>query len=108
LATEAVAEEIGRHLPRLAAKRGLDPAALFAALGVMPIEWQPASAYADRREESEALIFARDPDDWPTVALALALGLPIWTQDKDHEVAGIPLFTTGALLDALRGTYGAE
>jgi predicted nucleic acid-binding protein len=44
----------------------------------------------------------RDPDDWPTVALALKLDLPVWTQDKDHTDAGIEVFTTGDLLDALR------
>ncbi len=41
-----------------------------------------------------------NPDDWPTVALKL--DLPVWTQDKDHTDAGIEVFTTGDLLDALR------
>ena len=35
-------------------------------------------------------------------ALALKLELPVWTQDKDHTDAGIEVFTTGDLLDALR------
>ncbi len=42
-----------------------------------------------------------DPDDWPTVALALKLSLPVWSQDKDLADAAIEVFTTGALLDAL-------
>jgi predicted nucleic acid-binding protein len=41
------------------------------------------------------------PDDWPTVALALKLDLPVWSQDKDLTVAGLEVFTTGDLLDAL-------
>ena len=45
---------------------------------------------------------ARDSEDWPTVALALALDLPIWSQDKDLEDSGIAVHTTGRLLDALR------
>ncbi|MCA1700041.1 MAG: hypothetical protein LC790_14520 [Actinobacteria bacterium] len=47
-------------------------------------------------------IAARDPDDWPTVALALALGVPVWSQDKDLTAAGVDVATTGELLDALR------
>jgi len=81
VAAEAVGVEVARHLPRLATKRRLDPALLFAALQVMPVEWRPAGDYAQRREEAEGRIAARDPDDWPTVALALTLGLPVWSQD---------------------------
>ncbi len=101
VSTQAVAEEIARHLPRLAAKRGLDEAQLLAALQVMPIQWRPAADYEDQREEAEKRIAERDPDDWPTVALALILDLPMWSQDKDLTVAGLEVFTTGDLLDAL-------
>jgi predicted nucleic acid-binding protein len=101
LAAEAVALEIARHIPPLAAKRGLDSALMFAALGVMPVEWKASGEYEDRREEAEERIAARDPDDWPTVALALKLSLPVWSQDKDLTDAGINVFTTGELLDAL-------
>jgi predicted nucleic acid-binding protein len=102
IATEAVAHEIARHVPRLAAKRDLDPALLLAALQVMPIEWKPAISYKGQRKEAEKRIADRDPDDWPTVALALELDLPVWSQDKDLSIAGIEVFTTGELLDALR------
>ncbi|MFI5003876.1 MAG: PIN domain-containing protein [Solirubrobacterales bacterium] len=63
---EAVADEIARHVARLAAKRDLDPALLFAALQVMPIDWKAASEYEDHRAEAEQRIATRDPDDWPT------------------------------------------
>lgn len=68
----------------------------------MPIEWKPAADYDDRRQEAEDRIAARDPDDWPTVALALNLTLPVWSQHKDLTAAGLDVFTTGDLLDALR------
>lgn len=95
VATEAVAIEIARHIPRLAAQRRLDPTLLSAALQVMPVEWRPAADYYHNREDAEQRIAARDPDDWPTVALALTLGLPIWSQDKDLTDAGLDVFTTG-------------
>jgi predicted nucleic acid-binding protein len=101
VSTQAVAEEIARHLPGLATKRGLDEAQLLAVLQVMPIRWKPAADYEDQREEAEKRIAERDPDDWPTVALALKLDLPVWSQDKDLTVAGLEVFTTGNLLDAL-------
>lgn len=68
----------------------------------MPIEWKPAGEYGQFRAEAERRIGGRDPDDWPTVALALTLELPVWSQDKDFEDAGIEVFTTGDLLDAMR------
>jgi predicted nucleic acid-binding protein len=68
----------------------------------MPIEWKPTADYDSQRADAERRIAARDPDDWPTVALALALSLPVWSQDKDLTVAGLDVYTTGELLDALR------
>jgi len=57
----------------------------------MPIDRHAASEYEDYREQAEARIASRDPDDWPTVALALdkdlhrrlgqKLELPVWTQE---------------------------
>ena len=102
VAPDAVAVEIVRHIPRLADKRGLDATLLLAALVVMPVEWKVAAEYEELREEAECRIAARDPDDWPTVALALKVGLPVWSQDKDLGDAGVEVFTTGELLDALR------
>lgn len=102
VAADAVALEIARHIPRLAAQRRLDAAVLFAALQVAPVDWRQLVEYEGHREEAERRIAARDPDDWPTVALALALDLPVWSQDKDLASAGLEVFTTGELLDALR------
>ena len=38
-----------------------------------------------------------DPDDWPTVALALALEADIWTQDKDFLGCGVATWTSATL-----------
>jgi predicted nucleic acid-binding protein len=68
----------------------------------MPVNWQPAEVYEPHRDEAERRIAERDPEDWPTVALALALSLPVWSQDKDIAAGGVPVYTTGDLLDAIR------
>jgi len=90
----------------LAARRGLDASLLLAALSVMPVDWQAPAVYEPEREEAERRMAGRDPEDWPTVALALTRSLPIWSQDKDLEVAGLTLYTTGELLDAIRDAGG--
>lgn len=97
-----MADEVAEHLPVLAKRRQLDAALLLGALGVIPVRWQPPAAYLHKRREALRRMAGRDAEDWPTVALALARSLPIWSQDKDMEVAGIKVYTTGDLLDAIR------
>jgi predicted nucleic acid-binding protein len=102
MATEAVRQEVMEYAPILARKRGLDLADVQAAVAAMLVEWQGALAYSRFRERALEQIGHRDPDDWPTVALALALALPIWSQDKDLDESGVRVYTTGQLLDELR------
>jgi predicted nucleic acid-binding protein len=102
LGPQAVAEEVAEHLPALAERRGLDAALLFAALSVMPVDWRPSEDYDAYRQEAERRIGVRDVEDCPSVALALAHSLPIWSQDKDMEAFGVRVYTTGDLLDAMR------
>jgi len=40
----------------------------------------------------------RDPDDWHTVALAIATDAAIWTADADFLGCGIATWTTETLL----------
>ena len=97
----------GEPQPGSGGRPRVDPARVDPALAVIPIEWRPATAYLPFRSDAERLIGTRDPDDWPTVALALATSLPIWSQDKDFEATGIEIHTTGELLDAIRARGGA-
>ena len=58
---------------------------------------------ADYREYEAAARdrIPRDPNDWPTVALALSLGSGIWTNDHDFFGCGVPVWTTQTLLTHL-------
>ena len=100
-APEAIAVEIAEHLPELAAKRQLDLTLLFAGLRSAPVQWRATGANQRFEEEALKRIAARDPDDWPVVALALAMDLPIWSQDKDFAGSGVRVYTTGELLDLM-------
>jgi predicted nucleic acid-binding protein len=64
--------------------------------------------YQDQRAEAELRIASRDPDDWRTLALALTLAVPIWSQDKDFSDMGVEVVTTGALLDTMRAAGHPE
>lgn len=57
----------------------------------------PYEVYAVQELIAKARI-PRDPDDWPTVALALVLEAAIWTSDQDFFGCGLPTWTTDTLL----------
>lgn len=47
--------------------------------------------------EAKARIASRDVNDWPTVAAALLLDCPVWTEDKDFLGAGVATWTTATV-----------
>lgn len=94
---------------RASADAMLDDARSLVERRVVPV---PREVYAGL-EGQAAYRIPRDPDDMPTVALALALGggegrCGIWTNDSDFLGCGIPTWTTDTLLSHLRYTGRAE
>jgi predicted nucleic acid-binding protein len=81
---------------KLCARRGLDPLQALAVLdGIAGIvEIVDRSLYEDYEQLARERIQIRDPEDWPIVAVALLLDIPIWTEDRDFFGAGIPTWTT--------------
>jgi predicted nucleic acid-binding protein len=57
----------------------------------------PQDIYAPWKDVA-LLRIPRDPDDWPTVALALAIDGAIWTSDADFLGCGVATWTTETLL----------
>jgi predicted nucleic acid-binding protein len=102
LAPAAVRDEVGEYLPSLAERRRLNLDLAVGAFRLLPVEWVEEADYASHEPEARRRMADRDPDDWPVVALALARELPVWSQDRDLEAAGVTIYTTGALLDLLR------
>ncbi|NEQ72141.1 MAG: nucleotide-binding protein, PIN domain-containing protein [Okeania sp. SIO2D1] len=72
---------------------------LEKALGIIDrkIVTFPLSYYQSFEAEARKRI-PRDPNDWETVALALALPAAIWTEDYDFFGCGCPTWTTQTLL----------
>jgi predicted nucleic acid-binding protein len=57
----------------------------------------PKAFYASLETEARKRI-PRDPNDWETIALSLAIGAAIWTEDRDFFGCGCPTWTTETLL----------
>lgn len=58
------------------------------------VECVDRSLYEEQETSARERISLRDPDDWPVVAAALLLNLPIWTEDQDFFGSGVATWTT--------------
>ena len=97
--------EAEKYIPDLARRRGLD---LRLALSVLEqvsriVELVDKSLYEGHEKLARERIERRDPRDWPVVAVALLLGIPVWTEDQDFFGSGVPTWTTDSVEVYLRG-----
>ncbi|HYM75857.1 MAG TPA: PIN domain-containing protein [Candidatus Dormibacteraeota bacterium] len=77
-------------------QRQVDPNLGLSVLDQMAVlvEQVDRTLYEPYEQLSRERIDRRDPDDWPVVAVALLLHLPIWTEDQDFFGTGIATWTT--------------
>lgn len=96
---ETAYAEAEEHLAALVIKRGGDPAIALRSLRSMAALGTVASRdlYADFEAEARKRLAARDPEDWPILAAALALGCPIWTEDTDFFGCGVATWTSASI-----------
>ena len=99
--TEANIAEVEEYLPEFAERYGLDPESLREALEILPVERYSESTYASHLAEARRYLAARDPDDVDLAALALALNVPIWSNDKDFAELPLDVYPTAKLLKVL-------
>lgn len=91
--------EAEEHLAALVIKRGEDPAIALrllrslAALGTIV----SLDVYMEHEAEARKRLAARDPDDWPILATALALSCSIWTEDTDFFGCGVATWTSASI-----------
>ncbi|MBM3739330.1 MAG: PIN domain-containing protein [Acidobacteria bacterium] len=96
---ETAYAEAEEHLAALTIKRGGDPERVLAVLRAIVELGTVAGLDLYRSFEAEARkrLGARDPDDWPILATALALGCPIWTEDTDFFGCGVATWTSATI-----------
>jgi predicted nucleic acid-binding protein len=103
--TANVVAELREYLPTLAKQAGLDLVRVQADFATLDIEERSAVDYRNQMDEARRRIGKRDPDDVELLALAIALGIPIWSNDSDFEHARIEWYTTATFL-AKYGVFG--
>lgn len=101
LATAAALEEVHEYAAVLARKKRLPPDTVLTAVVSLPVVVVDRATYSGSLKDAERRIGKRDPDDVETLALALHLGLPVWSNDDDFEEAGIAWYTTAEILSRL-------
>ena len=96
LTPEVCFADARKYLPDLLTKHGIDSAPALVVLNSLRVFVASVAEefYASEKSVSIARIGGRDPNDWPILALALALDCPIWTEDRDFFGTGIPTWTT--------------
>ncbi len=86
---------------RLGPERRVQILAEGLALADQYIARVPEADYK-RFEPTARSRIPRDPNDWPTVAVAMLLDAAIWTHDYDFFGCGLPTWTTETLLVHLK------
>jgi predicted nucleic acid-binding protein len=90
-------EDAQKYLPLIIERQGRSHSEqIIEALEALSLIIEPLdeSVYSIFREEAQQRISARDPDDWPLVALSLFLQCPIWTEDTDFFGTGVAVWNT--------------
>jgi predicted nucleic acid-binding protein len=99
--TRKTLAEVREYVPEMARRYGLSPAILEAQLGLLSIRAFGAEIYAGMHKEALKRIGNTDPDDVDPLALAMALRVPVWSNDNDFSGAGVKWYATARLLNEL-------
>lgn len=85
-----------KYVPLISKQRGFDAELRVSFLHELShtVEQVDRSLYEQHEPIARERIERRDPDDWPVVAVALLLRLPIWTEDQGFFGSGMATWTT--------------
>ena len=101
---EVAYAEAEEHLPALVTRCGGNPdkaLRFLRSLGGL-VDLIENEVYSQFESTARERLGGRDPDDWPILAAALAIGCPIWTEDTDFFGCGVPTWTTSRVCVFLR------
>jgi predicted nucleic acid-binding protein len=102
-----VLDEVQEYLPVLASRYRMAPEVLEGQLQMLGIKSYSRSTHRSAMDEAQRRIGGRDADDVELLALALALKIPVWSNDKDFENCGVPCYTTAELVKWLTRSTGS-
>jgi len=104
--TVATLDEVNEYAEPLARRLRLPLGTVLLAVATLPVTVVDRDEYAASLREAGRRIGQRDPDDIDTLALALHLHAPVWSNDRDFEGAGVEWYTTARLLKTLELGHG--
>ncbi len=89
-------EDARKYIPGVLTSRGEDPEVGLAVLEQIRALVTPVhrALYQDLEQFARRRVATRDEEDWPVVAVAFLLDVPIWTEDQDFFGSGIATWTT--------------
>ncbi|MFZ0820959.1 MAG: PIN domain-containing protein [Candidatus Acidiferrales bacterium] len=93
---EVCFEDARTYIPDICKRRGHDLDVALAILDEIAriVVTVDRALYEDYETAARERVQIRDPSDWPIVAVALLLDIPIWTEDPDFFGAGIATWTS--------------
>ncbi len=94
-------DEVEEYLPALASKYRLSREIVEMQWRLLPLRIHAEADYEPQFEDARSRLAKRDPDDAHPLALAMALELPLWSNDKDLDGHGATRLTTAKLLAIL-------
>ncbi len=100
-AAEFNANEVREYLPVMAEKYALPIDLVDLRWRLLPLVIHKASEYGGQHKKALADLKGRDPEDAHALALARALGCPLWSNDRHLTKLGVPCYTTAQLLKVL-------
>jgi len=101
ITAEVTFGEVQEYASQLARKKRLSLDLVLLTVATLPVSVIPRESYAAAIPLAERRIGERDTDDVDILALAIHLGIPVWSNDNDFEGTGVEWFTTAQLLKRL-------
>ena len=86
--------EAQKQLPRILAGPAIDAGLAMLDQLTNTVEFIDETSYRRYKIEAQERMRRRDPNDWPILAVAMLMGCPIWTEDRDFFGKGIATWTT--------------
>jgi len=100
--TEFKISEVREYIGVIADKYGLSEEILESQLKLLPLRIYQQEFYAEFLTIASKKLAESDEDDVELLALSLKLKVPVWSNDRHFQHAGVGVYTTAKLLKILK------
>ena len=100
--TEFNINEVRDYLGVIAEKYSLSEELLESQLKLLPVRIYAQKFYEDFLHAASKRLAEHDEDDIQLLALSLKLKVPVWSNDRHFQHAGVEVYSTAKLLKILK------